>query len=184
VRKLKILITGIGITGKSTMRRILTSMLRDIGLPVEHYDADKFKELRHLSDVDCLEKLPDTFSKGILYIIEDVHGPLPSSILSLKEYDLILYLKPGILSHLMFWVPRMVAWFEKGLFSWEADKGWKGTGRAEDFRNIFPIFKAVFRDFYNRKRWIKEDLKEIYPFPHLLVRPVWSRKRSRFRLNL
>ena len=65
---MKILITAVGITGKSTLRRVLIKKLRSFGLSVVHYDADEFKELRDPTDKDCLEKLPESFSEKIVYI--------------------------------------------------------------------------------------------------------------------
>ena len=58
---MKILITGIGITGKSSFRRILVGKLREIGVEVAQYDADEFTELRNLEDIDC--KVPNKFKK-------------------------------------------------------------------------------------------------------------------------
>ena len=171
---MKILITGIGITAKSTFRRLLVGELRDLGFSVEQYDADRFKELRNPADIDCLKALPDTFQENVLYIIEDVHGPLSSATLPLESYDLILYLKPDIFSHLMFWLQRAWVWVKIGQFSWEPERGWLGTGRAYDIRNIVPIFKIILRDFQNRKKWITEDLKIISPFPCLIVHSKWT----------
>lgn len=179
---MKILITGIGITAKSTFRRLLVGKLRDLGLSVEQYDADRFEELRDIADIDCLKALPDTFQKNVLYIIEDVHGPLSSAILSLKSYDLILYLEPDIFSHLIFWFQRIWAWVRTGQFSWEPERGWLGTGRAYDIRNIIPIFKTTLRDFQNRKKWISKDLKIISTFPHLIVHSKWTWRGIKFNV--
>lgn len=177
---MKILITGIGITAKSTLRRLLVRKLRDFGLSVDQYDADRFKELRNPADIDCLKALPDTFQKNVVYVIEDVHGPLSSAALSLESYDLILYLKPDIFSHLMFWLQRIWAWFKIGRFSWDSEKGWRGTGKAYDFRNIIPILKTMLRDFQNRKKWVTEDLKSISSFPHLIVHSKWTWRGIKF----
>lgn len=177
---MKILITGIGITGKSTLRRLLVSKLRDLGLTVEHYDADRFRELREPTDIDCLKVLPDTLQENVMYIVEDVHGPLQSAALPLESYDLILYIKPDIFSHLMFWLQRIWAWFKIGRFSWEPEKGWLGTGKAYDFHNVVPILKTMLRDFRNRKKWISEDLKTISFSPHIIVHSQWTFKGIRF----
>ncbi|MBU2635110.1 hypothetical protein KJ841_01385 [Patescibacteria group bacterium] len=179
---MKILITGIGITAKSTLRRLLKGVLRDFGLSVEQYDADKFEELRSTADIDCLKALPDTFQENVVYIIEDVHGPLSSASLPLESYDLILYVKPDIFSHLMFWLQRTWAWVKIGRFSWEPERGWLGTGKAYDFRNIFPILKTLFRDFQNRKKRISQDLKIISSFPHLIVHSKWTHHGIKFSI--
>lgn len=180
MKEMKILITGIGITAKSTFRRLLVKRLRGFGLSVKQYDADRFKELRDQADIDCLKALPDTFHKNVVYVIEDVHGPLSSAALSLEKYDLILYIKPDIFSHLMFWFQRVWAWVKIGRFSWEPERGWLGTGRAYDIRNIVPIFKTVLRDFQNRQKWIAEDLKIISPFPHFIVHSKWTWRGIKF----
>jgi len=182
VKELKILITGIGITAKSTLRRLLVGMLRDFGLSVKQYDADRFEELREPVDIDCLKALPATFQENVVYIIEDVHGPLSSAALPLESYDLILYIKPDIFSHLMFWLQRVWAWFKIGRFSWEPERGWRGTGKAYDFHNIFPILKTMLRDFQNRKKWIAEDLKIISPFRQLVVHSQWTPRGIKFSI--
>jgi len=176
---MKILITGIGITGKSSFRRILVGKLREMGVGVAQYDADEFKELRHQADAGC-EK-PEEFWKGVVYVIEDIHGPEEDkSCLPLRDYDLILYLLPSKTSHAVFWFSRMWRWFQSGQFSWKKGFGWKGTGKPYDYRNILPIIKALLRDFKNRETWISDDLKSISPFTHLLIQSRWTRKGIRF----
>lgn len=176
---MKILITGIGITGKSSFRRILVGKLREIGYEVAQYDADEFKELRHQADIGC-EK-PEEFQKSVVYVIEDVHGPVEDkSCLPLQDYDLILYLLPSKASHAVFWLSRMWKWFKFGQFSWEKETGWSGTGKPYDFRNIIPILKTMIHDFKNRMVWIAEDIDAISHFPHIIIRPYWTRKGIRF----
>lgn len=176
---MKILITGIGITGKSSFRRILVGKLREIGYEVAQYDADEFTELRSLEDVDC--KVPNEFKKDVLYIIEDIHGPeTKGAYMPLEKYDLIAYLLPGRISHLMFWLSRCWKWFQFGQFSWEKDVCWKGTGKPYDHRNILPIIKALIRDFRNREAWITKDINAVSRFPHIIIRPYWTRKGIRF----
>lgn len=178
---MKVLITGIGITGKSSFRRSLVRNLREIGLEVIQYDSDEFKELRHRADVGC-EK-PEEFRKDVLYIVEDIHGPeTRGAYMRLEEYDLIVYLLPGSISHLMFWLSRCWKWFQLGHFSWEREIGWKGTGKPYDYRNILPIIKAMARNFKNREAWISNDLKVINRFPHLIVRSYWTPHGIRFLL--
>ena len=181
---MKILITGIGIVGKSTLRRSLVKALRSSDVLAEHYDADRFGELRHSADVDCLDGLPDEFLDDVVYVIEDVHGPLGSSDMALGEYDLILYLKPDTLSHARFWILRIAAWLRRGEFCWEAQTGWEGTGKSYDPRNIIPILKEAARNFWNRRKWIREDLDAIRPFPHIMVRVVCTKKGPQFGLKL
>lgn len=169
---MKILITGVGITGKSSFRRFLVDFLKEHGRIVEQYDADEFKELREPRDAGC--KKPTHFDPNVTYVIEDIHGTIPDeAFLPIKEYDLIIYLLPGFFSHIMFWLPRMWKWFQIGHYSWEKT-GWKGTGKYYDPRNIIPIIKAFLRDMQNRKKWIKGDLDAIKSIRHTIVRPVWK----------
>lgn len=177
---MRILITGIGITGKSSLRRFLTEKLRECGYEVLHYDADRFDEIRHPLEADCLKKLPETFSEKTIYIIEDIHSTMDSAIMPLNQYDLIIYLQVGILSHLMFWLPRMWRWFENGQFSWEQDKGWMGTRKPFDPRNIIPIIRDMIRDFQNRKKWIKEDLQMIRNHPYIIIHSHYTRHGIKF----
>jgi len=181
---LKVLITGIGITGKSTFRRLLVAKLRNFGWTTEHFDADEFKTLRDNRDADCLKGLPEKFDDKTVYIIEDIHGPLSTAIIPLKDYDLILYLKSDTFSHLMYWAERCWQWFKSGHFSWTPNKGWRGTGAKHDFQNIIPILKELLYDFKNRKKWIFEDLKAIGRFPHFIIRSTWTWRGPRFNLKL
>lgn len=167
---MKILITGIGITGKSSFRRFLVDFLKKYGWAVEQYDADEFKELRDVRDINC--KMPEKFDAQTMYVIEDIHGTiLNESFLTIKEYDLIFYLLPNLFSHIMFWLPRMWKWFQIGHYSWEKT-GWKGTGKSYDLRNIIPIIKAFLCDMQNRKKWIEEDLRVIKSKRHHVIRPI------------
>lgn len=160
---MKILITGIGITGKSTLRKLLKKIFSDNGLNVRDFDAD----------YDC-QKNPEKFTENTIYIIEDVHATISKeSILPLSSYDLILYAQPSIISHILFWIHRMIIWFENGQYSYDQKNGWRGTGKQYDLRNIFPIFKMFLRDFKNRRKWISNDLKEISSFRYAVIRSQW-----------
>ncbi len=177
---MKILITGIGITGKSSFRRLLMSKIRSWGLKVEHYDADRFDEIRHPLEADCLKELPENFSDKAIYIIEDIHATMDSAVMPLQEYDFIIYLQVGVFSHLMFWLPRMWKWFLSGQFSWEQNKGWMGTGKPKDLHNVIPIFQDMIRDFRNRKKWVKEDLGAIKNLHHTIIFSRWTRHGIKF----
>lgn len=169
--EVKILITGIGITGKSSFRRHFVDYLKRDDKTIEYYDTDEFKELRDLKDSNC--KKPTYFDPNITYVIEDIHGTTEESFLPVKEYDIIIYLLPGMLSHAMFWFSRMWKWFQEGRYSWEKT-GWKGTGKGYDPRNIFPIIKTFLCDMKNRKRWILEDLDTIRTTRHYILHPSWK----------
>ena len=168
---MKILITGIGITGKSTFRKLLRDILSAAGLDVKDFDAD-------------YKKIPNDFSKNTIYLIEDVHGTLAKeAVLPLNSYDLILYIKPSIISHIFFWISRSVIWFKVGKYSWDKDIGWYGSGKPYDLRNIFPIFRAFLRDFRNRKKWISMDLRELSSFHYTVIRSQWTFRGIKFSVK-
>jgi hypothetical protein len=171
-----ILITGVGISGKSTFRRTLFDYLKDKGKPVEHYDADNFKVIRHPLDELCLKQLPEKFDNKI-YLIEDIHATLPKgAIMPLSNYDKIFYVHPDIKSHNIFWTQRMINWYENGTFSWEADTGWSGTGKKRDPANIEGIVNAYSHDMENREKWIKEDLDAISNYPYKIINSKWTKE--------
>jgi hypothetical protein len=166
----------VGISGKSTFRRALFDYLQSNGKPVEHYDADGFKTVRHPLDKLCLKNLPAKFDNKI-YLIEDIHATLPEgAIMPISEYDKIFYVLSDLKSHNMFWVQRMIHWYENGKFSWEADKGWSGTGKKNDPANIEGIVNAYSHDMENRDKWIGEDLDAISKYPHKIVESKWTKE--------
>ena len=168
---MKVLITGIGITGKSTLRKLLRDILSETGVDIKDIDAD-------------YEKIPNDFSENTIYLIEDIHGTLPKeAVLPLKSYDLILYVQSSVISHILFWAGRMMVWFKIGQFSWDKNYGWHGTNRSYDFRNIVPIFKAFLRDFRNRKKWISRDLKEISSLPCVVISSQWTFQGVKFSIQ-
>lgn len=175
IDKSLILITGLGISGKSTFRRALFDYLRDKGKKVEHYDADKFKEIRHPLDKLCLKKLPEEFGNKI-YLIEDIHGPIKEeSLLPIQNYDKIFYVNPDLSSYIKFYFQRMFNWYENGNFSWEPDKGWSGTGKKRDPANIEGIVNDYLRDMKNREGWLREDLDVISKYPNKIVKSIWTK---------
>lgn len=180
---MKILITGLGITGKSTLRRRVKKGLKSLGLSVVHYDADEFKELRDEADRDCSLKLPK-FEKGVVYLIEDIHATGNDAVLPLGDYDLIIYIKTGLISHILFWLPRIVRWFQSGNFAWDQKKGWLGTGRPYDLRNIIPMIREFCKDFQNRKKWLAEDMEVIRPHRKIFIQSRWTWRGPKFRLDI
>lgn len=177
-----ILITGIGITGKSSFRRNLVGILRSLGLKTEHFDADKFTDIRDPRDKDCLKELPQKFEKGIFYIIEDIHATAEKSVLPLKSYDLIFHLDPDFLSHVRLWLNRMKFWYLSGKFSWEPETGWKGSGNPKDPMNVIPILKEFYRDMYSRRKWIEQDIEKISCHNYISVKPCWKRGNIQFKI--
>jgi len=174
VEGLKILITGIGIVGKSTFRRTLKSFLSKITMgDVVDIDGD-YKEM------------PNSFDKETFYIIEDVHGPTPKACLPLQDYDLVFYLLPAFFSHFIFWLKRIAIWFENGEGGWDKEtKSRVGNKRPYSLLNIPVFFKLLIHDFKNRRKWIKEDKEILLPFSEktTFVYPQW-RIRKGIRFNL
>ena len=151
---MKILITGLGITGKSTFRQLIAVQLQANNDKVVCLDLDYQRD-----------QLPQEFDPDSIYILEDVHGPTPNAVIPIKSFDQIFYLQPGWLTHLRFWLSRMKIWFGNGKFGWDADKGekgeWLGTGKPYDLANILPILKDFWSHFKVRKQTIKNDLRVI-----------------------
>ncbi len=160
-----ILITGIGIVGKSTLRRQKKALFETLDAykdKVEHYDADKFREIRHPLDQDLLSKLPYIFPSDKVFIIEDIHATKNNAILPLGKYDMITYIRVSTFAQILFWLPRIKRWWARGQYSWEAETNrFKGNGRPYSLANIPGIMKELFRDIRNRRKWIKEDLRKL-----------------------
>jgi len=178
---MKILITGIGVTGKSSLRRLLVEKFRRTGITVTQYDADEFAELRCAGDVDCTR--PDVFRDDVLYIVEDVRGTLSGrSFLPLGEYDGVVYVLPGFVSHTLFWLPRLWRWFQTGKFSWDRNTGWKEVQKPYDIRNCSVIVRVFLRDMRYRSRWIRKDLDTIAgsAVPCTVLHPRWSPRGIRW----
>lgn len=178
---MKILIAGIGATGKSTLRRTLVKALRFVGETVEQYDADDFKTVRCGDDADC--RRPESFQNDVLYIIEDVRGTTTGkSFLPIYDYDFIIYVEPKMFSYILFWLQRLWRWFQSGKFSWDREKGWKGTQKPNDFRNCLPITREFLRQLKNRQIWIRDDMEILYGRPYIIVRSIWSTTKIRWEI--
>jgi len=150
--KLKILITGLGITGKSIFHKWQTDNLKNFSNQVIalNFDYDR-------------DKIPDIFNPCSIYIIEDCNGPCENAVLPLSRYNLVYYMLPSWFTHLKFYLTRLRIWFENGNFNWDADQGpkgsWSGTGKPYDWRNIPGILKYFWKYFPKRRRAIKKDLE-------------------------
>jgi len=178
---MKVLITGIGIVGKSTLRRQLLQKMRAAGAKVEHFDADCFDITRHPLDVDCLKEIPKEFSADTIYLIEDVHATMSQAIMPLPEYNLIVYLKVGAITQILFWLSRITHWLAVGQYSWEAKTGWQGNNKPYSLPNLLGILKNLFRNISHRKRWIEEDWQKIGQHPNIqIVQVRWSRRGPKY----
>lgn len=181
---MKILITGNGITGKSMFRRQMVKEFRTLGLVVDHFDADCFKELRHPADADCLYQLPRFFLNNVLYIIEDVHGTIEGAAMPLDHYNLVFYLKPSQLTHLLFWLSRIPRWIKSGQHSWEQSQGWQGTNQPNDWRNLLPIAKHFFRNLAKYRSWVKQDMIILRSLNYKIVESNWTRQGPKFKIRI
>lgn len=168
---MRILITGVGVVGKSTLRRRVKNLISKIGIPVEDIDSD-------------YQKMP-IFKEGMTYVIEDVHGPMTEeAFLPLEAYHLILYLLPTPFCHLIFWLKRMTIWFKEGKGSWDRNRqGWLGSGKRYDILNVSLFVKLMIYDFCHRRLWLAHDLEILYSFKNVvLVRPQWTSQGIKFNL--
>ena len=140
-------ITGVGITGKSSLRR----MLKKIFPRVIAVDGD-------------YEEMPD-FDENRTYIIEDVHALMSEACLPLDNYNLIIYLLPDLFTHTLFWLKRVWRWIQNGEGSWEKKtQAWLGSGKKYDPVNIPLFIRLMIRDLSNRRQWINNDVDVLSKF--------------------
>ena len=153
---MKILITGVGITGKSTFRKALKkSFPKAVDIDGD-YDYKRF---------------PEKFDEQTMYIIEDVHGLMTEErCLPLEDYDRIIYLLPDLISHVLFWLKRVWRWFQNGSGSWDKKReDWLGSKKEYDLRNIPLFLSLMICDLRNRSKWMTEDVEVLYPFRDRVV---------------
>lgn len=133
---MKILITGIGNIGKSSLREMV---------------AHKFSGQVIQIDMDYYahEDIPQSSEKIVL--VEDVHGLERNP----DQYDRIIYLMPPP-NHVMLWLRRAWAWFSGGIVDLSDPKG---VNKRYAFSNIPIIFRIVMRNILYRKRWVQTDLE-------------------------
>ena len=136
-RPCRILITGIGCVGKSTLRRRVAGLLgdhatsvdKDDGVPVPAPDPDK------------------------VFVLESVHG--------LDEekpecFDLVVYLMPPS-RHWLRWVLRGLAWFRTGY----VDRPPRTVRRPFSILNVPLITFLIARNLVLARRWVREDLNRL-----------------------
>jgi len=172
---MNILITGIRVSGKSSLRRLLKAELKNLRLNVKHCDLSQFSNAWDGADEDFMFRLSDRFESGMFYLIEDPDGLTDKSSLPLEFYDLILYVKPDSLSYIFFWLRRAADWYQVGKFAWKpGPDGWKGTGLPKDWHNLWPISKFFLSNLYRQKQRLKTDLKIISSIKHQIVTSFWE----------
>ncbi len=131
---MRILITGVGNVGKSTLREEVAASYGDniIQVDMDYYQGP----------------LPPKGEKIVL--VEDVHGLEKPS----EYYDVVLYLKP-MRGHFIRWLRRGKAWFSSGIVD-IADRG--GNGRPYSLANIPLILRIVLRNLLHYRQWVRDDL--------------------------
>lgn len=132
---MKILITGIGNIGKSTLREKIAHAYPDkvFQIDMDYHDHDD---------------IPHSSTKNIL--VEDVHGLEKNP----QQYDWIIYLMPPPF-HVILWFKRAWAWFSGGKVDLSNPKG---INKRYAIYNIPVIFKIVAENLLRRKKWVKNDL--------------------------
>lgn len=135
---MKILITGIGNIGKSSLREMV---------------AHKFDGQVIQIDMDYYahEDIPQSSEKIVL--VEDVHGLERNP----EQYDKIIYLMPPQ-NHIMLWLRRAWAWFSGGIVDLSDPKG---VNKKYSISNIPIILKLVLKNILLRKQWILNDMQTI-----------------------
>jgi len=133
---MKVLITGIGCIGKSTLREKLDSEFPNKVISV---------------DMDYDKHIPS--DEGKVVIVESVHGLEDNP----RMFDKILYLLPPR-GHSILWFKRAWAWFSTGIVDLSAPKG---EIKKFSIYNIPIILKIIARNLFGRTGWIREDLNKI-----------------------
>lgn len=133
---MKILITGIGCIGKSSLRERLASDFPDKVVSV---------------DMDYEKQIPSV--EGKVVIVESVHGLEEDP----ERYDRILYLLSPR-RHVILWLRRAWTWFATGIVDLSAPKGKR---KKFAISNIPIILKILMRNIFGSTRWVREDLSQI-----------------------
>ena len=135
---MKILMTGIGNIGKSSLREMVAHKFAG---QVIQIDMDYYAH----------ENIPQSSEKIVL--VEDVHGLERNP----EQYDKIIYLMPPP-NHVMLWLRRAWAWFSGGIVDLSDPKG---GNKKYALSNIPIILKIVLRNILFRKQWISNDMQTI-----------------------
>lgn len=133
---MKILITGIGCIGKSSLRERLSLDFHDNVITV---------------DMDYNNEIPPDDDKVV--IVESVHGLEQDP----QMFDKILYLLPPWY-HTILWLKRGWAWFSTGIVDLSIPKGKR---KKFAISNIPIILKILIRNIFRRRRWILADINQI-----------------------
>ena len=149
---MKILITGIGNIGKSTLRERVADKFRGKIVQID-MDYAKHEDMQHFNGIDLL--------------VEDVHGLERNP----EQYDQIIYLLPPS-NHIILWLKRGWAWFCGGVVDLSDPKG---VSKKYAIRNIPIILRILLRNILFWKKWLGSDLEAIqtkYKSKTLIVKDV------------
>ena len=135
---MKILITGIGNIGKSSLREMV---------------AKKFPGQVIQIDMDYHAHVDIPESSDKLVLVEDVHGLERNP----EQYDKIIYLMPPS-NHLLLWLRRAWAWFSSGIVDLSDPKG---INKTYALINIPIILRIVLKNVIFRKKWVSGDMQII-----------------------
>jgi len=135
---MKILMTGIGNIGKSSLREMVAHKFdgQVVQIDMDYYAHDD---------------IPRSSEKIVL--VEDVHGLERHP----EQYDKIVYLTPPQ-NHIMLWLRRAWAWFSGGIVDLSDPKG---VNKKYALSNIPIILKLVLKNILFRKQWISNDMQII-----------------------
>ncbi len=133
---MKILITGIGCIGKSSLREKIATEFPDRVISV---------------DMDYDKEIPSVKDKIVL--VEAVHGLEENTVI----FDKILYLLPPKW-HIIIWLKRAWTWFSTGIVDLSDPKGKR---KPFAISNIPLIMGILMRNITMRKRWVRADLRQI-----------------------
>lgn len=133
---MKILITGIGCIGKSSLR--------------ERIDLNFSANVVSI-DMDYNKEIPSYVEKVV--IVESVHGLEENPYMS----DKILYLLPPRW-HPFFWLKRGWAWFSTGIVDLSSPKSKR---KRFAISNIPIILKILMRNTFLCRKWIIKDISQI-----------------------
>lgn len=135
-RRVNVLVTGLPISGKATIRRGLT------GSAIKNNPRAKVASI----DRDYSKLYPETDVIGDINIVEDIHGLDPESANSkeMYAYDLVIYTRPSEFERDRMIRSRGAAW-DKNI-SGKADLT-DGTGAADDptFLRKMEIWRGISR---------------------------------------
>lgn len=132
---MKILITGIGNIGKSSLREMVAHKFPDQVIQID-------------MDYHVHEDIPEPSDKIVL--VENVHGLEKNP----EQYDKIIYLMPPS-NHSILWLKRAWAWYSGGIVDLSAPKG---INRPYAFSNIPIIVRIVLKNIISARQWVLSDI--------------------------